>query len=329
MTSRLVSGTAISTASRNGRMLAAPDRPADVRPHPPSSLECLSEARTCIAWLDLLEGWPWLACWLLACPSSRRRMLESSMRPPRARCPPSSVSSVAMSRATEAARSRSEPMSSIHARMAAAGRRRPPWRRIGWMDSREATRCSARDRTVRAWRRSSDQPSEGAVDGQSCARAPSVAMRGTGSRSGRGSMTRSRERVAIPIILQDRGSPGRTRSRSVGRTWWSCPSSRRLPPRTSPLARTSVEPTAQRVYRGLHCSSPHGSWPHSDGAPDRTRTCDLWVRNPTLYPLSYRRASGQDNACRPLGYAGPAVRGRSRPRQYQPGGMRLVTGPVT
>ncbi len=27
------------------------------------------------------------------------------------------------------------------------------------------------------------------------------------------------------------------------------------------------------------------------GAPDRTRTCDLWVRNPTLYPLSYRRAS--------------------------------------
>ena len=31
-----------------------------------------------------------------------------------------------------------------------------------------------------------------------------------------------------------------------------------------------------------------------NGAPDRTRTCDLWVRNPTLYPLSYRRASGQD-----------------------------------
>ena len=29
----------------------------------------------------------------------------------------------------------------------------------------------------------------------------------------------------------------------------------------------------------------------SNGAPDRTRTCDLWVRNPTLYPLSYRRAS--------------------------------------
>jgi hypothetical protein len=28
-----------------------------------------------------------------------------------------------------------------------------------------------------------------------------------------------------------------------------------------------------------------------NGAPDRTRTCDLWVRNPTLYPLSYRRAS--------------------------------------
>ena len=28
---------------------------------------------------------------------------------------------------------------------------------------------------------------------------------------------------------------------------------------------------------------------HCNGAPDRIRTCDLWVRNPTLYPLSYGR----------------------------------------
>ncbi len=27
-----------------------------------------------------------------------------------------------------------------------------------------------------------------------------------------------------------------------------------------------------------------------NGAPDRIRTCDLRLRRPTLYPLSYRRA---------------------------------------
>ena len=29
----------------------------------------------------------------------------------------------------------------------------------------------------------------------------------------------------------------------------------------------------------------------SGGTPGRIRTCGLWVRNPTLYPLSYRRVS--------------------------------------
>jgi hypothetical protein len=29
------------------------------------------------------------------------------------------------------------------------------------------------------------------------------------------------------------------------------------------------------------------------GAPDRIRTCDLRLRRPTLYPLSYRRADGE------------------------------------
>ena len=28
------------------------------------------------------------------------------------------------------------------------------------------------------------------------------------------------------------------------------------------------------------------------GTPGRIRTCGLWVRNPTLYPLSYRRMRG-------------------------------------
>jgi Protein of unknown function (DUF3309) len=30
------------------------------------------------------------------------------------------------------------------------------------------------------------------------------------------------------------------------------------------------------------------------GAPDRIRTCDLRLRRPTLYPLSYRRAGAGD-----------------------------------
>ena len=39
-------------------------------------------------------------------------------------------------------------------------------------------------------------------------------------------------------------------------------------------------------------------WNGCSGAPDRTRTCDLWVRNPTLYPLSYRRASANHTRSR-------------------------------
>jgi hypothetical protein len=31
------------------------------------------------------------------------------------------------------------------------------------------------------------------------------------------------------------------------------------------------------------------------GAPDRIRTCDLRLRRPTLYPLSYRRAGSRDD----------------------------------
>ena len=31
------------------------------------------------------------------------------------------------------------------------------------------------------------------------------------------------------------------------------------------------------------------------GAPDRIRTCDLRLRRPTLYPLSYRRAGHDDS----------------------------------
>ena len=36
--------------------------------------------------------------------------------------------------------------------------------------------------------------------------------------------------------------------------------------------------------------------PSCNGAPDRIRTCDLRLRRPTLYPLSYRRADPNDTA---------------------------------
>ncbi len=65
------------------------------------------------------------------------------------------------------------------------------------------------------------------------------------------------------------------------------------------------------------------------GAPDRIRTCDLRLRRPTLYPLSYRRAhSRSDRARHPSGRrsirareagGGPCPRGqhdtRVRPRR--------------
>jgi hypothetical protein len=47
----------------------------------------------------------------------------------------------------------------------------------------------------------------------------------------------------------------------------------------------------RRDLRGGHGSGP----PREDnGAPDRIRTCDLRLRRPTLYPLSYRRAGAND-----------------------------------
>lgn len=67
------------------------------------------------------------------------------------------------------------------------------------------------------------------------------------------------------------------------------------------------------------------------GTPGRIRTCGLWVRNPTLYPLSYRRArisvhqSGGDPPRR-------VIRGRegrdSNPRRTFKALNRLAGGPI-
>ena len=57
--------------------------------------------------------------------------------------------------------------------------------------------------------------------------------------------------------------------------------------------------------------------PHSDktgvGAPDRIRTCDLRLRRPTLYPLSYRRAIARWDPAR-RGRIAPAIGGLRDPQ---------------
>src|SRR5688572_25327697 len=53
----------------------------------------------------------------------------------------------------------------------------------------------------------------------------------------------------------------------------------------------------------------HGPMMHrrSAGAPDRIRTCDLRLRRPTLYPLSYRRVRETDDRRRPPPKRGPSL----------------------
>src|SRR5829696_408886 len=52
----------------------------------------------------------------------------------------------------------------------------------------------------------------------------------------------------------------------------------------------AVSPDGARSTCGQQ-NRPADTGRHVRGTPGRIRTCGLWVRNPTLYPLSYRRAS--------------------------------------
>ena len=66
------------------------------------------------------------------------------------------------------------------------------------------------------------------------------------------------------------------------------------------------------------------------GTPGRIRTCGLWVRNPTLYPLSYRRAAHIVPAAGVSRQAAKVRReGRdSNPRRTFKALNRLAGGPV-
>src|SRR5215468_6769966 len=47
----------------------------------------------------------------------------------------------------------------------------------------------------------------------------------------------------------------------------------------------AVSPARSRRTRKLSLGALR---PEIDGAPDRSRTCDLWLRKPTLYPTELR-----------------------------------------
>jgi hypothetical protein len=61
-----------------------------------------------------------------------------------------------------------------------------------------------------------------------------------------------------------------------------------------PLKATPDQAAAHRI--SALCPRPGTCAAHQgcNGAPDRIRTCDLRLRRPTLYPLSYRRADRDD-----------------------------------
>jgi hypothetical protein len=73
-------------------------------------------------------------------------------------------------------------------------------------------------------------------------------------------------------------------------------------------------------------ASPGGE----SGAPDRIRTCDLRLRRPTLYPLSYRRAA--PIIAFPLGWLlfarGRVVIGPVLGPDFAPAGMPGALPPV-
>jgi hypothetical protein len=77
---------------------------------------------------------------------------------------------------------------------------------------------------------------------------------------------------------------------------------------TSPIRKVYQPGPISRVLIGFGtCKPPGKNRAVSQGTPGRIRTCGLWVRNPTLYPLSYRRARIillQSDPSRRAGWAG-------------------------
>jgi hypothetical protein len=98
------------------------------------------------------------------------------------------------------------------------------------------------------------------------------------------------------------------------------------PGTATPLAVPQLSAFPQEDMKKTARIAPGGP----DGTPGRIRTCGLWVRNPTLYPLSYRRAAHIVPAAGIFRQAAAVRReGRdSNPRRTFKALNRLAGGPI-
>ena len=101
---------------------------------------------------------------------------------------------------------------------------------------------------------------------------------------------------------------------------------------TSPTAKyTNAARVTAPEWRKRQQNRPAVTGRRVSGTPGRIRTCGLWVRNPTLYPLSYRRVSlilhqiGSDPPS--AGHLGREGRD-SNPRSAFSALNRLAGGPI-
>ena len=72
----------------------------------------------------------------------------------------------------------------------------------------------------------------------------------------------------------------------------AAPSTTRTPLQTREVYQRRPDDTSKQAIRG-HQDRPAITGRRVVGTPGRIRTCGLWVRNPTLYPLSYRHVTRQ------------------------------------
>ena len=127
--------------------------------------------------------------------------------------------------------------------------------------------------------------------------APTSARHVDISRSSRPGKVRSGSRASRSDAVPEKIPPKRTLLHLTARCWWSAhrqrphpgsPEGRLAPPGDHPRRR----PPTSRAYTRPRCRETGvlDVSREDNGAPDRIRTCDLRLRRPTLYPLSYRRA---------------------------------------
>jgi hypothetical protein len=156
----------------------------------------------------------------------------------------------------------------------------------------------------------------------------------------------SESRAHVPAPRQCRAADSASRQehasthRTARRPWF--PPHHRLPIRILSIRRRGIRPARDtqldRYSHNLGAENfTHKKPPGNNravyrgGTPGRIRTCGLWVRNPTLYPLSYRRVCGNStpNGRWPAEASRLRREGRdSNPRNALTTLNRLAGGPI-